>query len=65
MKKLLLVLVVVTLASFLLVGCLPGGTTPDPDPDPDPDPTVQAVTIGIEDQYPAVVKNISEQIYLM
>jgi len=28
MKKLLLVLLVVTLASFLFVGCLPGGTTP-------------------------------------
>jgi len=28
MKKLLLVLVVVAMASFLLVGCLPGGTTP-------------------------------------
>jgi len=44
MKKLLLVLAVVAMASFLFVGCLPGGTTPDPDPDPDPDPT-PAVTI--------------------
>lgn len=42
MKKLLLVLLVATLASFLLVGCIPGGTTPDPDPDPDPDPVVPA-----------------------
>jgi hypothetical protein len=31
MKKLLLVLVVVALASFLFVGCIPGGTTPDGD----------------------------------
>jgi len=29
MKKLLLVLAVVAMASFLFVGCLPGGTTPD------------------------------------
>jgi len=55
MKKLLLVLAVVAMASFLFVGCLPGGTTPDPTPDPDPDPD-QAVTIVIEDQYPADVK---------
>jgi hypothetical protein len=57
MKKLLLVLAVVAMASFLFVGCLPGGTTPDPDPDPDPTPDpVQAVTSVIEDQYPADVK---------
>jgi len=33
MKKLLLVLAVVAMASFLFVGCLPGGTTPDTDTD--------------------------------
>ena len=35
MKKLLLVLMVVAMASFLFVGCLNGGTTPDPTPTPD------------------------------
>jgi hypothetical protein len=39
MKKLLLVLAVVAMASFLLVGCLPG-MTPDP------------VFIAVEDEYP-------------
>jgi hypothetical protein len=47
MKKLLLVLMVVAMASFLLVGCLPG-VTPDPDPDPDPDPTPTPVTIAVD-----------------
>jgi len=51
MKKLLLVLMVVAMASFLFVGCLPGGTTPDPTPDPDPDPTPVPVTIAVEDEY--------------
>ncbi len=54
MKKLLLVLLVVTLASFLFVGCLGTGTIVDDD-DVTP-PPVQAVTIVIEDQYPADVK---------
>jgi hypothetical protein len=49
MKKLLLVLLVAALASFLLVGCIPG-ITPDPDPDPDPDPT-EEVAMTIEDEY--------------
>jgi len=55
MKKLLLVLLVVTLASFLLVGCLGEGTVVDDDDDDDDviPPPVQAVTIKIEDQYPA------------
>jgi hypothetical protein len=35
MKKLLLVLTVVLMASFLFVGCTPG-TTPDPEPTPEP-----------------------------
>lgn len=48
MKKLLLVLTVVAMASFLLVGCLPGGTTPDPDPDPDPVATV-CPTVAVSD----------------
>jgi len=50
MKKLLLVLAVVAMASFLFVGCLPGGTTPDPDPDPDPDPT-PTITIVVDGEY--------------
>jgi hypothetical protein len=50
MKKLLLVLMVVAMASFLLVGCLPG-VTPDPDPDPDPDPTPTPVTIAVDKEY--------------
>jgi len=49
MKKLLLVLLVVALASFLLVGCLPG-TTPDEDED-DGDDVVVPVTMTIEDEY--------------
>jgi len=55
MKKLLLVLMVVAMASFLLVGCLGTGTTPEPtpEPEPEPEPTVQAVTITVVDQYPA------------
>jgi len=57
MKKLLLVLLVVALASFLFVGCLGTGTQPDDDGDDGtPPPPVQAVTIVIEDQYPAAVK---------
>ena len=49
MKKLLLVLLTVTLASFLLVGCLPG-TTPSPDGDGDGDGAVE-VTIAVENEY--------------
>lgn len=42
MKKLIIVLMVVAVTSFLFVGCLPG-VTPDPDPDPTPDPTPTTV----------------------
>ena len=38
MKKLLVILMVVAMASFLFVGCMPG-VTPEPDPTPDPTPT--------------------------
>ncbi len=52
MKKLLFVLMVVAMASFLLVGCLPGLTPdPEPEPEPDPDPTVQAATITVDGEY--------------
>ena len=50
MKKLLLVLAVVTLASFLLVGCLPGGTTPDDGDDGDGGAAVGAV-IAFDKEY--------------
>jgi len=46
MKKLLLVLAVVAMASFLFVGCLPGGTTPDTDTDTDTDTAALTVAIG-------------------
>lgn len=46
MKKLLLVLMVVAMASFLFVGCIPS-PAPDPDPDPDPTPTPTAITATI------------------
>ena len=38
MKKLIIVLMVVAMASFLFVGCLPG-VTPEPTPEPTPTPT--------------------------
>jgi hypothetical protein len=47
MKKLLLVLLVVTLASFLFVGCLPGVVVDDDDDDGDG--VVTGVTVDIED----------------
>ena len=54
MKKLLLVLAVVAMASFLLVGCIPGLTPdPDPDPDPDPGPVEATMTWGSEYTNPA------------
>ena len=54
MKKLLLVLMVVAMASFLLVGCLPG-TTPDDDEDEDDgDDVIVPVTITIEDEYKSI-----------
>jgi len=49
MKKLLLVLVVVAMASFLLVGCLPGGTTPA-EGEGEGEGEVE-VTMTIEDEY--------------
>jgi len=49
MKKLLLVLLTVTLASFLLVGCLPG-VVDDSDGDGDGDGAVE-VTIAVENEY--------------
>jgi hypothetical protein len=39
MKKLVIVLMVVAMASFLFVGCLPGVVTPEPTPTPTPTPT--------------------------
>ena len=56
MKKLLLVLMVVAMASFLFVGCLGTGIIDDGDDDDGNDTVVQAVTITIEDQYPAAAK---------
>lgn len=45
MKKLIIVLMVVAMASFLFVGCLPGGVTPEPEPPaPTPIPTVKTDT---------------------
>ena len=42
MKKFLVILMVLAMASFLFVGCTtPPTPDPDPDPDPDPTPTVQ------------------------
>ena len=56
MKKLLLVLMVVAMASFLLVGCLGTGIINGDDDDDDEEEVVQAITIIIEDQYPAAAK---------
>ncbi len=52
MKKLLLVLMVVAMASFLFVGCLPGTTTPPPE-EPPVEPPVEPtpVTIAVDKQY--------------
>ena len=50
MKKLLLVLLVVALASFLLVGCLPG-TTPDDDEDEGDGEVEVEVTLEVENYY--------------
>jgi len=50
MKKLLLVLMVVAMASFLFAGCLPG-VVDDGDGDGDGDGTVVPVTMTIEDEY--------------
>ena len=47
MKKLLLVLMVVAMASFLLVGCLPG-VTPEPEPEPEPE---ALATIAVAKEY--------------
>jgi len=56
MKKLLLVLAIVAMASFLFVGCIPGGTTPDPDPDPDPVPG-DCPTVSVTSQVAVAGKN--------
>jgi len=51
MKKLLLVLLVVAMASFLLVGCLGTGTTPEPTPEPEPEPEPTAPVIAVVGGY--------------
>ena len=53
MKKLLLVLLVVTLASFLLVGCLGEGTLSNDDPDDDDVvvPVETELTVTVADSY--------------
>ena len=56
MKKLLLVLMVVAMASFLLVGCLGEGVVSDTEEEEEEEEVEQAVTIEIQDQYPADVK---------
>lgn len=43
MKKLLVILMVVAMASFLFVGCIPG-VTPEPEPEPEPEPTPTPTT---------------------
>jgi len=50
MKKLLLVLMVVAMASFLLVGCLPGTTPDNGDGDGDGDGVVE-ITLEVENYY--------------
>ncbi len=51
MKKLLLVLMVVAMASFLFVGCLPGVTTPEEPEEPEVPTEPAAVTIAVEHEY--------------
>ncbi|MBA7498614.1 hypothetical protein ES704_01351 [subsurface metagenome] len=51
MKKLLLVLLVVALASFLLVGCLPGTTPDDDDDDGNGDDVIVPVTLIFDKEY--------------
>ena len=46
MKKFLVMLMVVAMASFLFVGCLPG-VTPEPEPEPEPVPVVTGAIIDI------------------
>ncbi len=55
MKKLLLVLMVVAMASFLFVGCLPGTTTPPPE-EPPVEPTV---TITVAGEYYDAAKGLT------
>jgi len=57
MKKLLLVLLVVTLASFLFVGCVPGTTTPDTDTDTDTDEVAICPTVAVTSQVAVAGKN--------
>jgi len=51
MKKLLLVLMVVAMASFLFVGCLPGTTTPPPEEPPVEPPVEPTITVVVEDEH--------------
>ena len=55
MKKLLLVLAVVAMASFLFVGCL--GVTPDPTPDPTPTTPEICPTVAVTSQVAVAGKN--------
>jgi hypothetical protein len=47
-KKLLVLLLVITVAAFLFTGCAPHV---DPDPDPDPDPSVDGVLVEFAKEY--------------
>ena len=55
MKKLLLVLMIVAMASFLFVGCLGDGIIDNGDGDDDGDDVVVPVTMTIEDEYKSTV----------
>lgn len=59
MKKLLLVLLVVTLASFLFVGCLPGVVADDDDEDDENDVVVDEIcpTVAVSDSVVIGTKN--------
>lgn len=49
MKKLLIMLMVVAVASFLFVGCLSGTTTPDTTPDTTTPTTVAPIITDVPD----------------
>lgn len=57
MKKLLLVLAVIAMASFLFVGCIPGTTTPDTDTDTDTDGVAICPTVAVTSQVAVGGKN--------
>lgn len=57
MKKLLLVLAVIAMASFLFVGCIPGTTTPDTDTDTDTDGVAICPTVAVTSQVEVGGKN--------